>query len=223
MLNVYTQLAVLLYDCPALTDGCSSCTHLREFQGLDCGWCISLTTNPTEGTCVYTGNCNQLIIGFPRSLCPAPTIIDFHPRAGPIQGGTTITITGLDLGVTFDDFRSNGSTISVGGTPCTPIPNGYIPGRQIKCILHQRLSDNARNNIMVTLHTGQGISERQFGISEPRITGVFPVLGPAAGGTNLTLWGVNLNIGNLENTRVILQDALKCHPQYVGLFCVFMI
>ena len=215
----------MLYDCSTLTDGCSSCTHLREFQGLECGWCISSNTNPTAGTCAYTGDCSQIIVGLLHnddSLCPAPIIASFYPTTGPIEGGTTITITGMELGATFDDFMSNTSSISVGVTPCTPIPQEYIPGKQVKCILHKRLSDSARNNIVVSLHTGQGVSEGQFRILEPRITGVFPVLGPAAGGTNLTLFGVNLNIGNVESTRVLLQDALECYPQYVGLFCVFV-
>ena len=224
--NTLLTFAVLLYDCSALAFGCSSCTHLRVIEGLECGWCVRASPSHTNGTCSYTGSCHNVVEGFPPvrdSLCPAPTIIDFYPKAGPVEGGTTLTITGKDLGVTFDDFLFNSSSITVGGTPCMPITSNYIPGRQIKCLLHQRLSHSGSNNIMVTLHTGQTTSDSvgQFKVLVPMITGVHPDRGPAAGGTNITLRGSNLDIGNIENTQIILPNGLECYVQYVGLLSVY--
>ena len=40
---------------------------------------------------------------------------------GPIQGGTNLTIIGLNLGKTFNDV-----TVTVSGVPCKLIKDSYI-------------------------------------------------------------------------------------------------
>ncbi len=68
--------------------------------------------------------------------CPAPDIINFSPQSGPPGGGTTITITGRNLGVTFSDFTANNITLRRAPNtmfPCTPISEGYVPGSTVRC------------------------------------------------------------------------------------------
>ena len=47
-----------------------------------------------------------------------------NPNSGPYQGGTTITITGTDLGIVVQDIIS----ITIGGAPCTIDSDSYLPG-----------------------------------------------------------------------------------------------
>ena len=58
-------------------------------------------------------------------------ITGFSPPSGPPSGGTVITITGRDLGVTIDDFDPPGG-ITVGGVACTPLAEGYEQGRRVR-------------------------------------------------------------------------------------------
>ena len=46
-----------------------------------------------------------------------------NPNSGPYQGGTTITITGTDLGVVVQDIIS----ATIGGAPCMVDSDGYQP------------------------------------------------------------------------------------------------
>ena len=145
--------------------------------------------------------------------CPAPSITDFNPKSGPIEGGTTITITGRELGVTFDDFSAMDS-ITVGGAPCTPIDReSYVPGRQINCITTSGGSTGSKV-IQITLPSGTTDSRTLvFEVVTPRIERVSPILGPVAGGTKVTVFGSNLNIGNIEDTRITVVGGSVCEVE----------
>ena len=146
-----------------------------------------------------------------RSDCPAPRISDFNPKYGPPEGGTTITILGTDLGISFNDFTAPGSSIQVGGVTCIPTnPDGYMPGRMISCITTDNGGTMGSEIINITLPNGAGTSVAQFNIVSPQITGLFPSRGPQAGGTNLIVYGTNLGIGNTENTTVTLAGGTQC-------------
>ena len=47
-----------------------------------------------------------------------------NPNSGPYQGGTTITITGTNLGVVVQDIIN----VTVGGVLCMIVNNTYVPG-----------------------------------------------------------------------------------------------
>ena len=194
---------VTLYSCTKLTDGCSSCLSFRVVEGFECGWCNR--ASEMADSCMYKQECEATLVT-EGSGCPPPIIVDFNPKSGPIEGGTTITITGRDLGITFDDF--NASNIRVGTFPCTPIQEGYASGREIQCrTTDRKLSIGALSvSIEISLSTGQVMSEQQFRFLTPEITEVYPILGPVAGGTQLTLKGQNLNIGNTDDTRITINE-----------------
>ena len=63
-------------------------------------------------------------------LPPPLQIHDFSPKSGPFEGGTNITITGINLGKRFEDIYDQ---VTVAGVPCKPIPESYIRTRQIVC------------------------------------------------------------------------------------------
>jgi plexin A len=118
---------------------------------------------------------------------------------------------GTDLGISFNDFTAPGSSIQVGGVACTPTdPDSYVPGRTVSCITTSSGGSTGPRTILITLPNGAGTSNTQFNIVSPEITGVFPSRGPQAGGTNLTVYGTNLNIGNTVNTTITLVGGTEC-------------
>ena len=193
----------ILYDCAELPGGCSSCTSFRLVEGFECGWCQRPIVNAPD-SCHLLQECSVIgTIANEGRDCPAPTIIDFSPKSGPLEGGTTITITGRELGVSFDDFTDN--SITVGNIPCTLVNTSYIPGRQALCTTGRLISPT--NTILIRLHSQAITSHDLFRVATPEIFRATPSLGPAAGGTRLTIHGVNLNIGNIEDTSIWISAA----------------
>jgi plexin A len=158
-------------------------------------------------TCSFTGDCPSQNLATDGMQCPIPTITDFNPKFGPPEGGTTINITGTDLGVSFNDFVEN--SIQVGGVNCMPTnPDGYTSGRRISCTTTNSGMSTA---VEISLPNGNATSgETLFTRVSPRVTRVFPSRGPQAGGTNLIVYGTNLDIGNTEDTRITLVGATEC-------------
>ena len=200
---------VLLYNCPDLTDVCSSCLGLNITNEFECGWC-ERHSGMTD-TCSFIEDCPAQNLTPSSLLCPTPVIADFNPKFGPPEGGTTITITGRELGATFNDFTAPGNSIMVGGIPCIPThPENYIPGQSICCTTTESDGFMGAMIINITLPNGAAASETQFNIVTPQITRVFPSRGPQAGGTQMTVYGSYLNIGNVEDTRIILIGGTEC-------------
>ena len=63
---------------------------------------------------------------------------------------------------------------------------------------------------MISIGSQTGESAILFRVASPLITGVFPSHGPQAGGTQLTVYGTDLNIGNIEDTRIALVGGTEC-------------
>ena len=198
---------MILYNCVELADNCSSCLG-SEFE---CGWCDR--PNGMTDTCTYTGpgGCDATPVT-EGTNCPPPTITDFTPKFGPPEGGTTITITGTDLGVSFSDFTAPGSSITMGGVTCMPTnPDNYMPGQRIDCITTNSGGSTGSETIIITIPNGRADSMNTlFRVVSPQITRVVPSLGPQAGGTRLTVYGSDLNIGNIEDTRITVTSGTEC-------------
>ena len=159
----------------------------------------------TADGCVYIGDCNSTSTT-ERQNCPSPAILDFNPKSGPPAGGTTITITGKDLGVTYEEYDFNSIKV---GIDCLPIEINFIPGRQILCsTTNLELATPGTYTVTITLPSGFASAETMFELAIPEIHGVFPSIGPMAGGTSLTVWGSNLNVGNTENTSINLVNGI---------------
>ena len=196
-------ISVVLYNCAELTTGCSSCTSFRLIQRFECGWCGTTTM---RNSCNFVEDCSTPIAN-EGSNCPPPVISDFNPKFGPIEGGTTITITGRELGISIDDFAPD--SIAVGNVLCTLVNTSYVPGRQILCTTGRLVS--LTNSVLIRLRSGTFTTAHElFQVATPRIHEVTPSRGPAAGGTRLTVWGENLNIGNIEDTRITTINRIEC-------------
>ncbi len=139
--------------------------------------------------------------------CPAPAITNFSPKSGPPGGGTTITIAGRNLGVTFSDFTANSITLrSAPNTMfiCTPISEGYVPGATVRCRTNPLPVETYFLVINLPRSSGSrvGMASFSFEVFTPTVSGASPLFGPIAGGTVLTISGINLNIGNNAVVRL---------------------
>ena len=189
--------AAVLYQCSGLAMGCSSCLAQRMGTDFQCGWCGSSCVD-VSATCSTNNFVNV------SSNCPSPMITGISPDSGPTEGGTTVTITGTDLGTSIGDIVS----ITVGSLTCTPIVTSYLVGRSITC----NISSGSQTqlgvaNVVVTVSRMGGANQSattQFRFGLPRVYSVSPSYGPGAGGTIVRVRGEDLNIGNTERTTVSL-------------------
>ncbi len=138
--------------------------------------------------------------------CPAPDITNFSPQSGPPGGGTTITITGRNLGVTFSDFTANSITLRRAPNtmfPCTPISDDYVAGVTVKCRTNPIPAETYSLVIDLPRSSGSRVGmASSFEVLTPTVSGASPLFGPIAGGTVLTITGTNLNIGNNAVVRL---------------------
>ena len=119
-----------------------------------------------------------------------------------------MTITGTDLGTSFDDIVS----IAVGSLNCVPIESSYVVGGRVSCELASGSQQAAGPaNVVMTISTTGGnrmaSSTQQFRLAVSRVLSVSPSFGPAAGGTMMRISGEELDIGNRDKTTVTLVMA----------------
>ena len=201
MFNYDECCAVVLYDCPTLALGCSSCLAQRIGAGFNCSWCNSNTQ------CRDISDCNDANPVVSTGNCPLPTITDFNPKTGPPRGGTTIIINGTSLGTQLSDIES----VMIGTRNC--IVADYEPGKWLKCTIVPDTSDNTDRNETITMRVIRSSgsvsvnSMVHYQFITPFIQSVSPTYGPASGGTRITVQGTNFDIGNKEMTRVILRES----------------
>ena len=205
--------AVVLYNCSSLADGCSSCLGANLGTGFECGWC----DGSSDDVCRVSEDCpNPAHFTTAPNQCPVPRITSFFPASGPPEGGTTVTITGTDLGVTYADVVNN---VTISSSPCITQEDGYIPGRQIACETTPFTSGPGPKDIIITVQRGTSsdtvVGGSLFTVVAPTVTGVEPSFGPMSGGTSITIRGTGLNISNVEDTQVTLdgEDGPECTIQ----------
>ena len=139
--------------------------------------------------------------------CPTATITSVLPASGPPEGGTTVIITGTDLGVTYADIVNN---VMISSSPCITQEDGYIPGTQIVCETTAFTNGPGSKDVIVTVQRGTSsplVVRGMFTVVAPTVTGVEPLLGPMSGGTSITIRGTGLNISNVDDTRVTLDGV----------------
>ena len=155
--------------------------------------------------CVEQSICDGTV-AMESGSCDDPVIINFNPKSGPPQGGTIVTISGTNLGGVFNDIIS----ITIGSRQCLAIEESYIMGAEIQCAISTS-GPTSSDSIVIIIHSSTGnktgISSEQYMFLTPSISSIYPVMGPRSGGTNITILGSNLNIGNTERTRIILRES----------------
>lgn len=186
-----------------MADSCGICLALAEKY--NCGWCSS--TN----TCEVVEQCNKNNDGktdwLNRSeICPNPEIHTFGPKTGPWEGGTNITIQGINLGKSYNDIYSG---VRIAGINCMPFPQFYIDTKQIVCTVDSPGEQMYRNGrIVVQIGDYRGESKEDYEFVDPKISNFYPRFGPTSGGTQIRIIGKHLNAGS--RIQAFINDHLPC-------------
>ncbi|KAG9352801.1 hypothetical protein JZ751_017377 [Albula glossodonta] len=170
------RVKVHLYKCTAQRESCGEC--LKAERKYECGWCTA------EGRCTLHQHCplpthtNRWLDPSDKSAkCINPRITEVcalvTPLAGPPEGGTLVTIRGLNLGLSLAEVVGN---VEVAGVQCTPREDTYIVAEH---------------------YSAENSSSPSVGLdSTPSVIGLSPGRGPESGGTKVTIFGENLGAGS---------------------------
>ncbi len=111
----------------------------------------------------------------------APAVTAVSPGSGPIAGGTTVTVTGTNLGdATSVEFGANEGTVTADTATSITVTSPAGTG-----------------TVDVTVTTAAGTSATSSAdhftyVAAPTVTAVSPTSGPTDGGTAVTVTGTNL-------------------------------
>lgn len=130
----------------------------------------------------------------------------FDPRLGPWEGGTNVTIEGVNLGKTFADIAGG---ITVAGMPCHPYKELYVQTRRIVCLVDSPQNIEARRGpVIVRVSNFKGESADYYEFVNPVIESIHPTRGPLSGGTQLTIRGQFMNAGS--SIHAVIDPSLAC-------------
>ncbi len=115
-----------------------------------------------------------------------PTVTGINPAAGPLGGGTLVTITGTGFtgatAVNFGAFAATIMTVSAGSiTAYSPAGTGTV-------------------DVTVTTPLGTSVTSPvdQFTyVAAPTVSGISPTMGPLAGGTFVTITGTGFTLATM--------------------------
>ncbi|MBU6317248.1 MAG: IPT/TIG domain-containing protein, partial [Acidobacteria bacterium] len=143
----------------------------------------------------------------------APTVTAVGPATGPASGGTTITITGTNLLST--------SSVTVGGIEATDV--AVLSATQLTAVTPA--GSAGLKSVVVTTSGGTATRPNAFTyIPLPEVTAITPAIGPASGGTTITITGTGLagagvTVGGVPATGVVATPtsiAAKTPPGTAG-------
>ena len=143
---------------------------------------------PTCATCGSGSNAPTYTAPVPQAtstITPAPTVTGVNPSSGTPAGGTSVVITGSDLGTA--------SAVDFGDTPATVTADSATS--------ITATSPPGTGTVDITVTTPDGTSDTSsadqftYGLSAPppTLTSISPSGGPAGGGTSVTVTGDNLS------------------------------
>ncbi|WKY07930.1 hypothetical protein Q1695_007433 [Nippostrongylus brasiliensis] len=186
-------VAVEVYKCEALASNCGRCLTLDSSK-YECGWCVSDSRCVRPMACVAKSPQDWLNSS---QLCSNPTIDEFSPRKGPVGGKTKLRITGTNLGRRYQDVSG---AVIVANVQCSVIPTEYHPATEIVCETGKAAIKNSKGPIVVRLRADDAnyaaVSKYDFEYVEPAVSAVKPDRGPISGGTDVTLYGTDLDAGS---------------------------
>jgi len=114
------------------------------------------------------------------------TVSSASPSSGPTAGGTVVTVAGSNF--------SSGATVSFGGSPASNV--SFVSSTQLKATTPAHAAGTV--NVVVTNPGGASVTLANafsYGSSSLTVSSVSPISGPAAGGTTVTISGVNFQTG----------------------------
>ncbi|CAB4056871.1 PLXNA [Lepeophtheirus salmonis] len=192
--DIIDKANITIFKCSVIGTDCSLCKSSDSSYG--CNWC--------NGACA--SNCNES-----STYCPKPEIKEISPRSGPLEGGTPIEFMGTNLAIHKQDAIDK---IYLGNKKC------HFLNFKISVSLSCRNGPVIIPKNVSVLYDGH-YSPLFFEYKDYYITHISPSKGPMAGGTTISISGVNLDIGT--NVKIFL-DRVPCHlklPRHSNLLhCV---
>ena len=198
VLTGYKVTKVSMVSC-RLHPNCGTC--VTSGDPLRCGWCKDRCS--TRAECGYTWH---------DQSCP-PFVYSINPSSGPLEGSTRLTITGENFGT-----RSSNANVSIATVQCVI---DSINDTSISCLtgrIHSSVLEAIRVQVSdPSLKTFRinGVSEQNvtFNYAISQIDTFFPVKGPIAGNTMVTVTGQNFHIGS--NVSVMIGQT-PCDIQRIA-------
>ncbi|XP_059805912.1 plexin-A2-like isoform X2 [Hypanus sabinus] len=191
------NIKVHLYKCDALRESCGLC--LKANQKFECGWCQSKQRCSLRKHCP-TFTSQWLHLTSNNVKCSNPRITRVTPVSGPREGGTQVTIQGINLGLDFLDIANS---VRVAGVQCIPLLNGYIIAEQIVCEMGEArlLKESGPVQLCVGECEPRFMTEsaQQYTFVKPSLQDLSPSRGPESGGTMVTITGKHLGAGSSVN------------------------
>ncbi|KAH1170566.1 plexin-A2 isoform X1 [Mauremys mutica] len=188
------DLKVHLYKCAAQRESCGLC--LKADQKFECGWCSG------EAKCTLRQHCSSPIHPWldwsSRNVkCSNPRITEILTVSGPPEGGTRVTIHGVNLGLDFSEIAHN---VQVAGVQCTPLQEQYVIAEQIVCEMGQALPGISSGPVRLCIGECKpefmATSSQQYMFVNPEVSSLSPSRGPESGGTMVTISGHYLGAGS---------------------------
>ncbi|KAK3800854.1 hypothetical protein RRG08_008608 [Elysia crispata] len=183
---------VVMYKCGVMASTCGDCFTVEPKY--KCGWCDTKR-------CSTSQFCQGTVGGFltKGAVCPNPRITKFHPKSGPLRGGTRVTIEGQNLGTTRNEVQ-----VQIDMFKCDIVD--FEAPRRIVCLTQQAsMSLSAAVRVIVGKDAGQSVMAKStdfFSFVQPRLTDISPVAGVVAGGTTVTLIGEYLDTGSTRAVEI---------------------
>ncbi|XP_069801194.1 plexin-A2 isoform X2 [Dendropsophus ebraccatus] len=194
------DMKVHLYKCAAQRESCGLC--LKADQKFECGWCSG------EGRCTLHHHCpfaqNQWLDWSSRNVkCTNPRITEILTVSGPPEGGTRVTIRGVNLGLDFSEIANN---VLVAGVQCMPLEEEYIIAEQIVCEMGQAPPASSSGPVLLCIGECKpefmARSLQQYSFVNPTVSHISPSRGPESGGTMITITGLSLGAGSIVSIRL---------------------
>ncbi|XP_074971449.1 plexin-A2 [Phalacrocorax aristotelis] len=189
------DLKVHLYKCAAQRESCGLC--LKADPKFECGWCSG------EARCTLRPHCSTppaqpwLDWSSRNVKCTNPRITEILTVSGPPEGGTRVTIRGVNLGLDFSEIAHG---VQVAGVQCTPLPEQYVVAEQIVCEMGQALPGISSGPVLLCIGECKpeftAKSTQQYMFVTPVVSFLNPSRGPESGGTMVTISGHYLGAGS---------------------------
>ncbi|CAK7311564.1 PLXNA2 [Vulpes lagopus] len=188
------DLKVHLYKCAAQRESCGLC--LKADRKFECGWCSGERRCTLQQHCVSPSS-PWLDWSSHNVKCSNPQITEILTVSGPPEGGTRVTIHGVNLGLDFSEIAHH---VQVAGVPCTPLPGDYIIAEQIVCEMGHALVGTTSGPVRLCIGECKPEfmtkSHQQYTFVNPSVLSLNPIRGPESGGTMVTITGHYLGAGS---------------------------
>ncbi|KAM6333402.1 LOW QUALITY PROTEIN: plexin-A2 [Alca torda] len=189
------DLKVHLYKCAAQRESCGLC--LKAHPKFECGWCSGEAKCTLRPHCAAAPAQPWLDWSSRNVKCSNPRITEILTVSGPPEGGTRVTIRGVNLGLDFSEIAHG---VQVAGVQCTPLPEQYVVAEQIVCEMGQALPGISSGPVLLCIGECKpeftARSTQQYVFVTPAVSFLNPSRGPESGGTMVTISGHYLGAGS---------------------------